>query len=102
MLFRRDFAEILVAQRIDEGQVTMAFDQPRHERHAATVDRRHPLALNLIVPSRDGCNSIFLDENFSGIALVVLTVPNLNVSEQISHPRPPPSAAGRIFALAVL
>src|SRR6185312_12847162 len=90
MLLGRNLAEVLFAQRIDEREMAMALDHARHQRHAAAVDRRDAVPLNLIVAACDRRDAVVLDEDLARIALVVLAVPDLHVGEKIGHRRRPP------------
>ena len=88
MLFRRDLAEILIAHRVAEGEVAVAFDEARHQREARSVDRLGRLLRgDLAFAPGDLRNPIADDENFAGKAVVRLAVPDLHVAEKSGrHP----------------
>src|SRR5258707_11206060 len=88
MFLRRDLAEILVAQRADEGKMAMSFDEAGHQCETPGVYRlRRSLGADLALSSGDLGNSIPNDKHLAGVAVIRFAVPNLHVSEQIGRHR---------------
>ena len=88
VLLRRDLAEVLVAQRANEGKVAMPFDEAGHQCEPRGVYRlRRRLGADLALSPGDLGNSIPNDKNLAGIAVIRFAVPNLNVPEQIGRHR---------------
>ncbi len=92
VLLRRDLAEVLVAQRADEGKMAMPFDEAGHQCETPGVYRlRRRLGADLTLSSGDLGNSIPDDKNLAGVAVIRFAVPNLHVSEKIGRHRDPPA-----------
>ena len=90
VLLGRDFAEVLVAGRADEGEMAMALDQARHQGHAAAVDDLGAVAANLSLVPRDRGDAVVFDQHLGRIALVILAIPDLRVHNQKRHRVHPP------------
>ena len=90
VLFGRNFAEILVAHRTGEGEMAMAFDHARHQRHACR--RRSPRRRRgeFVLAARDRGDAVTFDQHLGRIALVVFAVPDLRVLNQKGHRVHPP------------
>ena len=82
VLLRRDLAEVLVAQRTDEGKMAMPFDEAGHQCETRGVYRlRRRLGADLTLSSGDLRNSIPNDKNLPRVPVIRFAVPNLNVPE---------------------
>ena len=77
MLLRRDFAEVLVAGRTDEGKVAVALDHARHQELPLPVDDVIGiLAADDLAASRDRPDAVAFDEDLAWIGLVIDAVPD--------------------------
>ena len=84
MLFRRDFAEILVARRADEGEVAMALDHAGHQELPLRVDRlRRALAADRVLAARQRLDAVPFHHHLARIGGVVDAVPDGDVPEEI-------------------